>query len=67
MIRARLLAAICLAGLPGALAAQRPALLPDSVITALADELSGETAKRNLERIAGEHRMRGSRGFRRAA
>jgi len=67
MIRTRLLAAIWLGGFPGALAAQRVALLPDSVIAALAGELSGETAKRNLERIAGEHRMRGSRGFHRAA
>jgi aminopeptidase YwaD len=67
MMRRRLLVTICLAGLAGTLAAQRPALLPDSVIAALAGELSGETAKRNLERIAGEHRMRGSRGFHRAA
>jgi len=67
MMRRRLLVTICVAGLAGTLAAQRPALLPDSVIAALAGELSGETAKRNLERIAGEHRMRGSRGFRRAA
>ncbi|HSE52188.1 MAG TPA: M28 family peptidase [Gemmatimonadales bacterium] len=56
-----------LAGIPGALAGQRHSLLPDSVIGALAGELSGETAKRNLERIAGEHRIRGSLGFRRAA
>src|SRR4029453_16687167 len=42
-------------------------LLPDSIITALAQELSGETAKRNLEYIARQHRMRGSRGFHAAA
>jgi aminopeptidase YwaD len=42
-------------------------LLPESVITALAQEVSGETAKRNLEYIARQHRMRGSRGFRAAA
>jgi aminopeptidase YwaD len=42
-------------------------LLPESTITALAQELSGETAKRNLEYIARQHRMRGSRGFHAAA
>ena len=42
-------------------------LLPDSVVAALSQELSGETAKRNLEYIARHHRMRGSRGFRSAA
>ncbi len=42
-------------------------LLDDSVIAALAQELSGETAKRNLEYLARHHRMRGSRGFRAAA
>src|SRR3712207_6986133 len=38
-----------------------------STVAALARELSGETAKRNLEFIARHHRMRGSRGFRAAA
>jgi hypothetical protein len=56
-----------LAGVPAALAGQQRSLLPDSVIGALAGEVSGETAKRNLERLAGEHRIRGSLGFRRAA
>lgn len=42
-------------------------LLPDSVVAALSQELSGETAKRNLEYISRHHRMRGSRGFRSAA
>ena len=41
--------------------------LPDSTLAALASELSGEAAQRNLEFLAREHRMRGSRGFRRAA
>jgi aminopeptidase YwaD len=36
-------------------------ILPDSVITMLAQELSGVTAKRNLEFISREHRTRGSR------
>ncbi len=42
-------------------------LLPDAVIAALSQELSGETAKSTLEFIARHHRMRGSRGFRSAA
>ena len=65
-LRTFLLAGV-LALVPAALAAQRLPLLPDSAIAALAGELSGETAKRNLERLAGEHRIRGSLGFRRAA
>ncbi len=51
--------------LPGR--AQQPPLLPEQTIAALAGELSGETAKRNLEAIARYHRMRGSRQFRAAA
>ena len=56
-----------LAGVPAPLAGQHRALLSDSLIGALAGEVSGETAKRNLERLSGEHRIRGSLGFRRAA
>ncbi|HKR21206.1 MAG TPA: DUF4910 domain-containing protein, partial [Pyrinomonadaceae bacterium] len=37
------------------------------MIAALAQEISGETAKRNLEFLARQHRMRGSRGFHAAA
>ncbi len=47
--------------------ANQSTLLPEPVIAALSQELSGETAKRNLEYIARHHRMRGSRGFRAAA
>ncbi|HVE69987.1 MAG TPA: M28 family peptidase [Thermoanaerobaculia bacterium] len=47
--------------------ANRDTLLPETVIAAVAQELSGETAKRSLEYIARHHRMRGSRGFRAAA
>ena len=47
--------------------ANQATLLPDTVVAALSQELSGETAKRNLEYIARQHRMRGSRGFRSAA
>jgi aminopeptidase YwaD len=42
-------------------------LLPDTQVTALAGELSGEAAKRNLEGLSRLHRMRGSREFRRAS
>ncbi len=43
--------------------AQKPPLLPEQDVAALANELSGETAKRNLEGIARFHRQRASRGF----
>jgi aminopeptidase YwaD len=46
---------------------QKPPLLPEKDVAALANELSGETAKRNLEVIATFHRQRGSRGFNSAA
>ena len=51
---------------PGGALAQT-SLLAEPAVAALAGELSGETAKRNLEFIARHHRMRGSRGFRAAA
>ena len=41
--------------------------LSDEEITALATEVSGESAKRNVEGLSRHHRMRGSRGFRAAA
>ncbi len=47
--------------------AQKPPLLLEKDVAALANELSGETAKRNLEGIARFHRQRGSRGFHEAA
>src|SRR5882724_12464739 len=47
--------------------AQKPPLLPEKDVAALAQELSGETAKRNLEGIARNHRQRGSKGFHAAA
>ena len=47
--------------------AQKPPLLPETDVAALANELSGETAKRNLEGIARFHRQRGSQGFHSAA
>jgi hypothetical protein len=51
----------------GAGRAQRPPLLPEKEVAALANELSGETAKRNLEGVARFHRQRGSKGFHEAA
>ena len=47
--------------------AQKPPLLPVKDVAALANEISGETAKRNLEGIARFHRQRGSKGFHDAA
>src|SRR5437899_12100234 len=49
------------------LRAQKPPLLPEKDVAALANELSGETAKRDVEGIARFHRQRGSRGFHEAA
>ena len=57
----------CLLLSTNSLRAQRSLLLPEPVIASLAEELSGETAKRHLEYLARHHRMRGSRGFRVAA
>src|SRR5258707_4943616 len=53
--------------LAAAAQAQKPPLLPEKDVAALANELSGETAKRNLEGIARFHRQRGSQGFHGAA
>src|SRR5258705_13409185 len=47
--------------------AHTPPLLPEKQVAALANELSGETAKRNLEGLARFHRQRGSQGFHAAA
>lgn len=44
-------------------AQQKPPLLPEPVVAALANELSGETAKRDLEFISRQHRMRASKGI----
>ena len=46
---------------------QKPPLLPEKDVAALANDLSGETAKRNLEVVATFHRQRGSEGFHAAA
>ena len=43
----------------GAARGQKPPLLPEKDVAAIAQEISGETAKRNLEGIARFHRQRG--------
>jgi hypothetical protein len=55
------------AGMAQSACGQKPPLLPEKEVAALANELSGETAKRNLEVIATFHRQRGSKGFHAAA
>jgi hypothetical protein len=47
--------------------AAEPPLLPAKTAAALAGELSGESARRTVDVLAGHHRMRGSRGFHAAA
>jgi aminopeptidase YwaD len=54
---------LCIAGARG----QKPPLLADKDVAVLENEISGETAKRNLEGIARFHRQRGSKGFHEAA
>ena len=51
----------------GAALAQKPPLLAEKDVAALANEVSGETAKRNLEGITSFHRQRGSQGYHKAA
>jgi aminopeptidase YwaD len=62
--------AMLIAGLvmsAGAAWGQKAPLLAEKDVATLANELSGETAKRNLEGIARFHRQRGSKGFHEAA
>lgn len=58
-----LIAAMCAGG--AANAATAP-LLPEPVIAALANELDGDRAKRDVEVFSQQHRMRGSEPFHRA-
>ncbi|HEY0515378.1 MAG TPA: DUF4910 domain-containing protein, partial [Thermoanaerobaculia bacterium] len=48
-------------------ATEPPPLLPEPVVRAIASEVSGTAAKRNLQDLTLFHRMRGSRGFRAAS
>jgi aminopeptidase YwaD len=50
-----------------ALATEPPPLLPEAAVRAIAGEVSGVAAKRNLQAITLFHRVRGSRGFGSAA
>ena len=61
------LLAVCLSGLACAAAPEPVVPLLDTQVAALANEVNGDTAKRNLEEIVKFHRQRGSRGFRAAA
>ena len=63
----RALIAIALTAVSIATTGQTPPLLPPPTVAALANELSGETAKRTLEGLARLHRQRGSQGFHAAA
>src|SRR5215831_17890434 len=58
---------LALIGFSIAVSGQKPPLLPEEQVKTLAQELSGETAKRNLEGIVRNHRQRGSKGFHTAA
>src|SRR5262249_21261572 len=58
---------ICIPLVPAAARAQQIPFLPESTVSALAQELSGEPAKRSLEFLARLHRQRGSRDFHAAA
>ncbi len=60
-------ACICPIACVSAAFAGPPPLLPEPNVAAIADELSGETAKINLEGLARLHRQRGSQGFHSAA
>ncbi len=61
----RKLALLLLLALP--LSANTLPFISDKEIAALASEVSGESAKRNLEGLSRQHRMRGSRPFKAAA
>ena len=41
-------------------------LIEDPLLKAFCEEISGESAKRNLEFLSRQHRMRGSRGYKNA-
>ena len=53
----------CLAATLPIAVAHPPPLLPERDVGQIVNELSGETAKRNLEGLARLHRQRGSQGF----
>lgn len=65
MFRAALLTGLLLAA--SSVAAESPPLLKSADAKAIAAEVSGGAAKRTVERLSLNHRMRGSQGYRRAA
>src|SRR6059058_826745 len=65
MARMKLLAVILLSVSP--VFAQTFPILDKSTVSAFANELSGDMAKRNLDFITTQHRMRGTRRYRVAA
>ena len=67
MLRPTLLFCLLCSVTTHASAASPAPLLENSVVAVLAGELSGESAKRNLEVISGSHRMRASQGYHAAA
>jgi aminopeptidase YwaD len=58
---------VCVLVFSSAALARTPPLLPEKDVAALAGELNGDTAKKNLEGLTRFHRQRGSRGFHSAA
>jgi aminopeptidase YwaD len=63
----RIIVGIAVLVLAAGASGQKPPLLAEKEVAAIAWEISGETAKRNLEGIARFHRQRGSKGFHEAA
>ncbi len=61
------LLALAFSTVPPARATEPPPLLPEAAVRAIAGEVSGTAAKRNLQEITLFHRMRGSRAFRSAS
>jgi len=62
-----LLPAVCQTAEAAEDSSHEPPLLPRATITALAEELSGSTAKHTVRELTLHHRQRGSRGYRAAA
>ena len=67
MKRVALLAVFVSTLVPLAARASAPPLLAEETVAAIAGELSGESAKRNLELLSRHHRTRGSSGYHSAA
>lgn len=68
LVLSAVLVAVLAAG-PAAAArtGEPPPLLPEPVVRALAEEISGQNARHTIQELALHHRMRGSEGYRSAA